>query len=160
MKVKVFLSVGVLMAFLALNLCAVADNDFVDFRGQTFCLGVDDCRDFANWGPTVGGYVVLYEADGVTVSDYLWVNSDGAMTFESDLPGGGFAQLPPAGLVFLGGLIEDGTPQDLGVFFPAGEIRGLFVESKVDTTPEPSTLLLLGPGAIFLFSRARRFWRT
>ncbi len=164
MKMKVFLSAGILAAVFALNLCAFADQDEVIFRGNVFCLGVDDCRDFANWGATAGnGYVVLYEADGHTISDYLWIDSSGFLTFESKLPGGGFGELPPSGFVFLGGLIETGSLQEVDFLFPGfpGSGRSLLIESKVDTTvPEPSTLLLVGPAALFLFGRARRFWRA
>jgi hypothetical protein len=164
MKMKASLILAVIAFVLALNLCAFADQDEVIFRGNVFCLGVDDCRDFANWGPTAGNsYVVLYDADGHTISDYLWIDSSGLMTFQSELPGGGFAELPPAGSLFLGGLIETGSPQEVDVFFPGfpGSGRTLLIASKVDTTtPEPSTLLLLGPAALFLFGRARRFWRT
>jgi PEP-CTERM motif len=127
--------------------------------------GVDDCRDFANWGGTAGNsYVVLYEADGHTISDYLWIDSTGEMTFESKLADGTFAELPPSGFVFLGGLMEDGTLQEMDQFFPGspGSNRTLFIQSDVveGTTPEPSTLLLFGPAAAFLFGRARRFWRS
>src|SRR5664279_1788937 len=102
MKTRVLIAVAVLTVVLAFSLCAFADQDEVVFEGQTYCLGVDDCRNFATWGPTAGGYVVLYEADGHTISDYLWVNPDGTMTFESDNePGGGFALLPPASDPFL-----------------------------------------------------------
>jgi hypothetical protein len=171
MKIKVLLSAGVLAAILALNLRAAADSDEVLFEGQTFCYGMDDCRNFAVWGPGTGarsiGYVVLYEADGRTISDYLWVDINGLMTFESDLPSGGFAELPPAYLRKLGGLIENGSPQQINQFFPGGVGKPLFIESKIDTTastvvttPEASTLLLFGPAALFLFGRAQRFWRT
>ena len=169
MKIKVLLSVGVLVAILALNFRAVADSDEVYFRGNIFCIGIDDCRNFANWGPATArsiGYVVLYEADGRTISDYLWVDINGNLTFESDLPSGGFAELPPAYLRKLGGLIENGSLQEVNQFFPGGVERPLFIESKIDTTeskvgttPEASTLLLFGPAAVFLFGRARRFWR-
>jgi hypothetical protein len=166
MKMKLFLSAGVLAAVLALNLCAFASEqpDEVVFRGNVFCLGVEDCQNFADWGPTAGGYVVLYEADGHTISDYLWINPTGFMTFESDNESGGFAQLPPAGLPFLGGFIENGSLQEVDFLFPGfpGSNRTLFIQSDVveGTTPEPSTLLLFGPAAAFLFGRARRFWRT
>ena len=163
MKTKLLVSAGVLAAVFALNLCAFADQDEVVFRGVTFCLNMDDCRDFANWGATAAdSYVVLYEADGHTISDYLWIDSTGEMTFESKLADGTFAETPPSGFVFLGGLIEDGTLQEVDQFFPGsvGSNRTLFLESKVDTTPEPSTLLMLGPGALFLFGRTRRFWRS
>jgi hypothetical protein len=167
MKTKLFLSVGILAAVFALNLCAYASEqpDEVVFRGNVFCLGLEDCQNFANWGPTAAdSYVVLYEADGVTVSDYLWIDSTGRMTFESDNESGGFAELPPPGFVFLGGLIEDGTLQEVDQFFPGsvGSNRRLFIQSDVveGTTPEPSTLLLFGPAAVFLFGRARRFWRS
>jgi hypothetical protein len=163
MKIKAALALSVVAFVLALNLCAYADQDEVIFRGTTFCLGVDDCRDFATWGPTAGGYVVLYEADGTTISDYLWISPNGKMTFESNLPGGGFAQLPPADLPFLGGAIENGGLEEMDQLFPGflGSGRTLFLDSKVDgTTPEPSTLLLIGPAALYVFGRARRFWRA
>lgn len=170
MKIKVLLSAGVLVAILALNFRAVADSDEVVFQGNTFCAGIDDCRNFASWGghgtARSIGYVVLYEADGRTISDYLWVDINGLLTFESDLPSGGFAELPPAYLRKLGGLIENGSLQEVNQFFPGGVGRPLFIESKIDTTeskvgttPEASTLLLFGPAAVFLFGRARRFWR-
>lgn len=159
MKTKLAISVGILAVVLALNLGAFADQDEVLFEGNVYCLGVDDCRNFAFWGGTSGGYVVLYDANGTTISDYLWADANGFLTFESDLPGGGFAELPPAGLPFLGGLIENGSLQEVDQFIPGGVTRPLFIESKVDT-PEPSTLLLFGPAAVFLFSRARRFWRA
>jgi hypothetical protein len=162
MKMKLLLSLGVFAAVLALNLYALAGStDEVVFEGQPFCINQDDCQNFALWGgETPAGYVVLYEADGHTISDYLWVDpTTGLMTFESDLPGGGFAKLPPAGLPFFGGFIEDGTLQQVNQLFPGGGGRPLFIESSIDT-PEPSTLLLLGPAAVFLFGRARRLWRT
>ena len=163
MKMKICVAVGILSAVLAFNLCAFADQDEVIYRGNVFCLGVDSCPSFANWGATVGnGYVVLYEADGHTISDYLWIDSSGFMTFESDDASGHFAMLPPPGFVFLGGFIENGTPQEVDFLFPgfAGSGRTLFIESKIDAVPEPSSLLLFGPAALFLFGRARRFWRA
>jgi hypothetical protein len=159
MKTRVLIAVAVLTVVLAFSLCAFADQDEVVFEGQTFCLGQDDCRNFATWGPTAGGYVVLFEADGHTISDYLWINPDGTMTFESDNASGGFALLPPASDPFLGGFIETGGLQQVNQLFPGGATRPLFILSKVDT-PEPSTLLLFGPAALFLFGRARRFWRS
>jgi hypothetical protein len=164
MKMKLFLSAGILAAVFALNLCAFADQDEVVFRGHSFCLNIDNCPDFANWGATAADtYVVLYEADGHTISDYLWIDSTGEMTFESDRPDGTFAQTPPAGFLFLGGFTENGSLQEVDFLFPGypGSGRSLLIESKVDTTvPEPSTLLLVGPAALFLFGRTRRFWRA
>jgi hypothetical protein len=159
MKTKASIAVAVLAVVLAFSLCAFADQDEVVFEGQTFCLGSDDCQNFATWGPTAGGYVVLYEADGHTISDYIWTNPDATLTFESRTASG-FALTPPTNDVFLGGLIENGQLQEIDQFFPAGATRPLFVLSKVDNTPEPSTLLLFGPAAMFLFGRARRLWRS
>ena len=162
MKTKVLHSVAVFAAVLALNLCALAGStDEVVFEGQPFCINQDDCRNFALWGnSTPAGYVVLYEADGHSISDYLWVDpTTGLMTFESKLPNGTFAELPPAGLPFFGGAIEDGTLEPMNQLFAGGGGRPLSIESGPDT-PEPSTLLLLGPAAVFLFGRARRFWRA
>ena len=162
MKMKILLYAGVLAAVLALNLCALANEfDSVSFEGQVYCLGVEDCRNFASWGPTAGGVFILTEPDG-TPSDYLWVNPDGTMTFESDNESGGFALLPPAGLPVFGTLVEDGTLQQINQFFPGGLGRPLYMQSDVveGTTPEPSTLLLFGPAAVFLFGRARRLWRA
>ncbi len=161
MKMKILL-LGVLGAVLALNLCAVAQSgDQVLFQGQLFCVGQEDCRDFASWGlSTPPGYVVLYESDGHTISDYLWIDpTNGFLMFESN-DGQGFALLPPSDLLFYGGFIEDGTLQQVNQLFPGGGPgRSLFIESAVDT-PEPSTLLMFGPAAVFLFSRARRFLRS
>ena len=162
MKMKLLLSLGVFAAVLALSLPALGGStDEVLFLGQPFCINQDDCRNFALWGDdTPAGYVVLYEADGHTISDYLWVDPEtGLMTFESRLPSGGFAELPPAGLPFFGGAIENGMLEEMNQLFPGGGGRPLFIESGIDT-PEPSTLLLLGPAALFLFGRARRLWRT
>ncbi len=159
---KMTLVLAVMSVLIVLSVCAVADptgTDEVFFEGNAYCIGVDSCPNFATWGGTAGGYVVLYDSDGKTPSDYLWINFDGTMTFESELPGGGFAQLPPAGLPFLGGLVENGSLQEIDQFFPGGVTRPLFIESEVDT-PEPSTLLLFGPAAVFLFNRARRFRRS
>jgi hypothetical protein len=164
-KLRVSLSAGVLAVVFALSLCAVAESeDQVVFRGHTFCLGLEDCPHFADWGPTAGGVVILFEADGVTPSDYLWMTPDGFMTFESDNESGGFARLPPAGLPVVGTLIENGDFQEIDFFFPGfpGSNRTLTIlsDNVGGTTPEPSTLLLFGPAAVFLFSRARRFWRA
>jgi hypothetical protein len=163
---NVSFSLGVLAAVLALNLCALGDLDEVLYLGLPYCMGLDDCRNFADWGATPAGYLVLYDADGHTISDYFWVNGNGFMTFESRLPNGGFGELPPANLPFLGGLIENGSLQQVNQFFPGAVQRPLFLESTADTTtpqpatPEPSTLLLFGPAAVFLYGRARRFWRA
>ena len=159
MKMRLILAVLAVIA--TLPTCTVADptGDEVLFLGLPYCIGQDDCRDFAYWGGTTpAGYVELTEADGVTPSDYLWVDFNGTMTFESELPGGGFAELPPAGLPLFGKLVEDGTLQEVDQFFPGGVNRPLFIESELDT-PEPSTLFLIAPAAVFLFNRARRFGR-
>jgi len=165
MKMRLVLGVlGVLAVIATLSICAVAGpegDDSVLFKGNPYCVGLEACPAFAFWGPTATGYVELLEPDGKTVSDYIWVDFTGFLWFESDNENGGFAALPPPGTPFLGSLIEDGTLQEVDQFFPGGVTRPLFVQSSPleGTTPEPSTLLLLGPAAVFLFNRARRFGR-
>jgi hypothetical protein len=163
---KTRLVLGVLVTLAVCSVFAIAGaapaggTDEVLYRGTPYCVNNDDCEAFANWGPTTAGYIELLEPDGSgQVSDYLWVDFTGHLWFESRDPGGTFAALPPAGLPLLGTLVEDGTLQEVDQFFPGGETRPLFVESD-STTPEPSTLLLVGPAAVFLFNRARRLKRN
>jgi hypothetical protein len=137
-------------------------TDSVVFLGQTYCLAMDWCPDFAFYGAmTPAGYVELTEPDG-TPSDYLWADSQGYLTFEStplNVP-------PPPGLPMLGKLVEDGTLQEVDQFFPAGRTRPLFMQSPADEgltaqpTPEPSTLWLLAPAAGLAYHRVRRSWRV
>ncbi len=161
---------GILAVVLSLTLPAVAgpvspdtDTDSVLFLGQTYCLEMDWCPAFAFYGVlTPAGYVELTEPDG-TPSDYLWVDYQGYLTFESTpltIP-------PPPGLPLLGKLVEDGTLQEIDQFFPGGRSRPLFMQSGTDdglrsqsSTPEPSTILLLGSAAGVAYQRARRYWRT
>lgn len=160
---------AVIAAIVALSVCAVAGPsggggpapqgfDEVLYKGQLYCVGVDDCEAFAFWGPTAAGVVELLESPGGPVSDYIWVDFQGNLWFESD-DNGGFGALPPAGLPLLGTLVESGQLQEVDQFFPGGSTRPLFIESVEQQVPEPSTLLLLGPAALFLFNRARRFGR-
>src|SRR5271166_2189884 len=155
MKMRLVLSVFAVLV--TLSVCAVAGviDDEVLYKGNLYCVNQDDCQAFATWGGTAAGYVTLLEPDGKTISDYIWVDFTGELWFESDQGGGKFGALPPKGLPFLGSLIEDGTLQEVDQFFPAGVTRPLFVESN-PPVPEPSTLLLFGPAAVFLFNRARR----
>lgn len=163
MKIRAVL--GVIAVVATLSICAVAGTtdpsggfDEVMFKGQLYCVGVDDCQAFAFWGPTAAGYVELLESPNGPVSDYIWVDFNGFLTFESDDNSGGFAKLPPAGLPFLGSIVENGSLQNISQFFPGSVTRPLEVEST-EGTPEPSTILLFGPAALFMFGRARRFWR-
>jgi hypothetical protein len=160
---KVPLSVGILTVVLGLSICAVADlNDSsapagqfeVEYLGNFYCQSQTGsyCPDFALWGGTASGYVEFKDPSG-TIDAYLWVDGTGELSFAS----GSALQAPPAGLVHLGTITEDGTLQEVNQLYPGGGLRPLFVESP--TTPEPSTLLLFGPAALFLFGRARRFWR-
>ncbi len=161
---KIRLVLGVLAVLVTLSVCAVAGiiDDEVLYQGTFYCVGQDDCRAFATWGGTSAGYVELLEPDGKSVSDYIWVDFTGKLWFESDDANGNFAVLPPAGLPLLGSLKEDGTLQEVDQFFPGtGDGgRALFVQSVEASTPEPSTLLLFGPAAVFLFNRARRLRRN
>lgn len=155
---------------LAANSHDMEGDDQVLFKGQFYCVGVEDCRQFAFWGKVTArsaGYVVLTEPDGFTPSDYIWVDINGFLWFESDDESGGFAVLPPAYLRKLGSLVEDGTLQEVDQFFSPNPGRTLFVQSSPveravseASTPEPSTLLLVGPAAVLLFSRMRRSWRA
>ena len=152
------------------NLADTEGDDIVIFRGTSYCEGLEDCRAFAFWGSGNArsvGYVELTEPDGITPSDYIWVDIHGFLWFESDNENGGFAVLPPAYLPKLGTLVENGTLQEVDQFFTANATRPLFVESSPaegstpePSTPEPSTLLMLGSGAVLLFSRSRRSWRA
>jgi hypothetical protein len=124
---------------------------------------MDWCPDFAFWGTgTPTGYVELTEPDG-TPSDYLWIDYQGNMTFESNP----LTISPPAGLPLLGQLVEDGTLQEIDQFFPNGRSRPLFIQSETgdgitsqSSAPEPSSLYLLAPAAGLAYRRARRFWRA
>jgi hypothetical protein len=131
MKVKVTLSIAVLAAVLALNIFASAQSgDAVLYQGKVYCLGITDCRAFAFWGATAPGYVVLYESDGRTVDDYLWVDFNGFLWFESRNASGGFAITPPAQLPFLGAIVENGQWQEVNQFFPGGRTRSLSMASS------------------------------
>jgi hypothetical protein len=165
-------SLRVLVVVLALTLPAFAGSaspsgepDYVVFLGQTYCLGMDWCPDFAFYGPptTPVGYVELTDASGAP-TDYLWVDYGGNMTFESnprDNP-------PPPGLPLLGKLVETGTLQEVDQFFPAGWRRPLFIDGGSDrdgitsqtSAPDPPTLLLLGSAAALGYRRARRGFRS
>jgi hypothetical protein len=145
------------------NLADTEDVDAVMFRGNIYCLGVGDCRAFATWGSgnaISAGYVVLTEPDGITPSDYIWVDINGNLWFESDNESGGFAVLPPVYLRKLGTLVENGNLQEVDQYFGASAGRSLFIQSSPAerATPEPLTLLMVGSGAVLLFSRTRRFW--
>ncbi len=137
------------------------NDDQVVFEGTAFCVGVEDCRVFAFWGGTAAGYVLLTEPNGQP-SDYIWVDFNGFLWFESDNENGQFAVLPPAGLPKLGQLVETGSLQQVNQFFPGAALRPLFVQSSPieSTVPEPSTLLLVLPAAGLLAGRARRLWRS
>jgi hypothetical protein len=161
---------GILTVVLSLTLPAVAgsvstdtDTDSVVFLGQVYCLDMDWCPDFAFYGAlTPAGYVELTEPDG-TPSDYLWVDYQGYLTFESTP----LTISPPPGLPLFGKLVEDGTLQEIDQFFPGGRSRPLFIQSGTDdglssqsSTPEPSTILLFGSAAEVAYQRTRRYWRT
>jgi PEP-CTERM motif-containing protein len=171
MKMRVVVGIlAVLTVVATLSVCAVAQGGFdeVMFNGQLFCVGQDDCEAFAQWSASAVvspgfGYVELLESAGGPVSDYIWVSSAGALWFESDDDAkcGGFCITPQQqspGIPLLGTLVENGQFQEVDQFFPAADGRTLFVLSQ-EPVPEPSTLLLLGPAALFLFNRARRFGR-
>jgi hypothetical protein len=162
---KVQVTFAVLAVILGLSVCAAADitNDSgapasqyqVEYLGIFYCQSQTGsyCPDFANWGGTAAGYIELKDPNG-TIDAYLWDDGTGELSFAS-----GVALVPPpGGLPLLGIIVEDGTLQQVNEDYPGGEERPLYVESPV-STPEPSTLLLFGPAALFLFGRARRFWR-
>ncbi len=160
---KVQVAFAVLAVILGLSVCAAADiNDSgapasqfeVEYLGNFYCQSQTGsyCPDFAAWGGTAAGYVEFKDPGGA-IDAYLWVDGTGELSFAS----GSAIVTPPAGIPLLGILTEDGTLQQVNQFYPGGDLRPLFVESPI--TPEPSTLLLFGPAALFLFGRARRFWR-
>lgn len=164
MKVHLSLAVLVVVAVVTmLPICAVADlnepagppagSQFeVEYLGNFYCQSPSGslCLDFATWGGTAGGYIEFKDPGGV-IDAYLWVDGTGLLSFASGIA----LTPPPAGLPLLGIITEDGTLQQVNQLYPGGELRPLFVE----IVPEPSTLLLFGPAALFLFGRARRFWR-
>ena len=137
------------------------EPDYVVFLGQMYCLGMDWCPDFAFYGAmtTPVGYVELTDASG-TPTDYLWIDNQGNMTFESSP----LTISPPAGLPLLGQLVETGTLQEVDQFIPAGRSRPLFINGGSDqdritsqsSAPDPPTLLLLGSAAGLAYRRARR----
>ncbi len=163
---KVPLCISVVAVVLGLAICASADlNDSglgapaggqfeVLYLGTPYCVSTTGsyCPDFASWGGTAGGYLEFKDTGG-GIDAYLWVDGTGELSFAS-----GTAIInPPAGLPLLGIITEDGTLQEVDQFYPGGVTRPLYVESPA--VPEPSTLLLFGPAAVFLFGRGRRRWR-
>ena len=164
---KVSLRLGALAVVLTLTISAGAvlsspddGTDLVVFLGQTYCLDMDWCPDFAFYGTgTPTGYVELTDPNG-TPTDYLWVDFQGNMTFESSP----LTISPPAGLPLLGQLVETGTLQEVDQFIPAGRSRPLFINGGSDqdritsqsSAPDPPTLLLLGSAAGLAYRRARR----
>ena len=127
------------------------------FLGQLYCVQQQYCPDFAYWGNTPPGYVELTDANG-TPTDYLWVDTEGEMTFETsplNIP-------PPAGLPLLGKLVENGMFQEVDQFFPAGSNRPLYIQGSsseqmtlTPSTPEPSTLWMFGAGGFAFLRRLR-----
>ena len=162
---KMRLILGVMAVLAAFSPCALADlagaggapgGQFeVLFLGTPYCVSQTGsyCPDFAMWGGTAGGYVEFKDMGGA-IDAYLWVDGTGELTFAS----GTKLTTPPAGLPLLGIVTEDGMLDEVDQFYPGGVTRPLYVESP--TVPEPSTLLLFGPAAVFLFNRARRGRRT
>ncbi len=165
---KLPLALGILTSILTLTISAVASPsvpssgiDSVVFLGQTYCVQMPWCPNFAFYGPitTPTGYVELTTSAGDPTA-YLWVDRQGSMTFEANplnFP-------PPPGLPLLGQLVDDGTLQEIDQFFPAGRSRPLFMQAATDdglvsqpAVPEPSTLLLLASAAGLAYSRGRRF---
>jgi PEP-CTERM motif-containing protein len=162
---KMRLVLGVIVVLATFSVCAVADlsgvgapppgGQFeVEFLGTFYCVSQTGsyCPDFADWGGTAGGYVE-FKAPGGAIDAYLWVDGTGELSFAS----GSAIVTPPAGLPLLGVITEDGKLDEVDEDYPGGVERPLYVESP--TVPEPSTLLLFGPAAVFLFKRARRFGR-
>ncbi len=157
----------VLVFLLALTIPAFADlanspgePEYVLYLGQTYCLGMDWCPDFAFYGTmTPVGYVELTDTSGAP-TNYLWVDNQGEMTFES-MP---LNDPPPPGLPLLGQLVETGSLQEIDQFFPGGRSRPLFINGgstdhdmrSLSSVPDPPTFLLLGSAAGLAYRRARR----
>jgi hypothetical protein len=158
----------VLVTLLALTVPIFASSaspsgepDYVLFLGQTYCLGMDWCPDFAFYGATTTpvGYVELTDASGAPI-DYLWIDYQGNMTFESSP----LNNPPPPGFPLLGQLVETGKLQEVDQFIPAGRSRPLFINgggyqdgiASQSSAPDPPTLLLLGSAAGLAYRRARR----
>ena len=173
MKIKVLLSVGVVAAVLALNLCAFGGaiepdavtvapgnqgdppvTEEVIFLGQTFCVNTPWCPNFALWGGTAGGYIEFLGPDNLP-AEYLWTNADGTLTFES-LP---LNVPPPAYDLLLATLHESDMLQQVNQDFAGGITRPLMVLSS-SAVPEPSTFLLFGSAGVMMFGRIRRSWRS
>jgi hypothetical protein len=135
------------------DLAPAPSQNQVEFLGVFYCQGLDWCPDFAFWGPTAAGYIELTVNGAPDV--YLWVDAQGYLTFEYtplNVP-------PPAGLPLLASIPETGDLQEVNQYFPGGVLRPLYVESQLQSTPEPATLWMFGPVAVFLFNRARRALR-
>ena len=162
----------VLVTLLALTIPAFADSaspsgelEYVVFLGQTYCLGMEWCPNFAFYGAltTPVGYIELTDSSGAP-TDYLWIDYQGNMTFESSP----LNNPPPPGLPLLGQLVETGTLQEVDQFIPGGRGRPLFINGGGDqdgitsqsSAPDPPTLLLLGSAAGLAYRRARRGLRS
>jgi hypothetical protein len=159
--------VAVLAALFTFTACAFA-NDLVYLQGTLVCSLPDIntgefCPAFAGpfaWIPDQE--VKLFDPGTQTLSDVLYVH-DHFFYFVSDKNG----VINDPGFFVVKGLDETGNLQNVGqyLFYTQSPPPGfpellLQVESTPDiTTPEPSTILLVGPALLYL-SRIRRFRRT
>ena len=118
--------------------------------------------------PNVPDQIVYLTEPGIStavvISDAIWVQS-GFLYFESDSEVNGvdgLATAPPAGLPVTATIPETGLLQDIGIILkeptggPAFAPGALLVGSDVETTPEPSTLALLGIGSVACLKMFRR----
>jgi hypothetical protein len=168
MKIRVFVSTGILVAVLALSLCTFADSasspgvtNEVVYLGNTYCVNQTYCPDFAPYFGIAGGSVEFLGPNGEP-AEYIWTNthpgSVSTLTFE-DLAGCLSCMGPPAYDPLLATLHESDMLQQVNQYFPGAGDLPLFVLSS-QATPEPSTLLLFGSAGMLVFGRVRRFWRS
>jgi hypothetical protein len=85
--------------------------------------------------------VLLFEDAAMTiVSDQIYVQNQ-QFYFASDPD---LQNLAALGIPVVGGIVEDGTPQDVSAFF--GGAIPIAVLSDVESVPEPATIALLSMG--------------
>jgi len=129
--------------------------------GPTITLPEDGTPQFAPafFGPiNAPPQVIQFTEPGTHVaSDYLWIDANGFLNFESDQPEGVLPIFPLGPGIKT--LDETGQPQEVSQFLflnQGGVVPLIFVTSDIGEVPEPSTLMLLGAGIVGMLLGVRR----